>query len=618
MPLIKLLFAREHWLEIAGITFVGISSLLYFIQLLPSSALLVAMLFGLYPLSKTAVIELFRNRKIGTELFITAAVIISILGGEYLAGAIVLMIILIAEYIASVSGERARASIKELIDSTPKEVVVKRDGQEYITPIDKVLIGDIVLVRMGDKVPVDGSVLIGEASVNQAPITGESMPLTKVVGDLVYAGSIVESGALDIRVDKLVKDTVLARIIALVEEAESEQAPIEKFTDKVASWLIPVSFVFVAAVYFYTRDVQLIIALLIFSSPAELGLATPLVTIAAIARAAREGILVKGGLYLEALAKVDTLVFDKTGTLTIGKPGVRTVEVVGENFSEFDVIKFAASADRRSSHPLAQAILAYAKERNVGYPEPTDFQFVNGRGVKAIVENVAVLLGNRAFMEENSISMPAISSSGPETILLLAVQGTVVGIFYIRDVVRPKAKESIEALRRSGIKNIVMLSGDNTETANFVGKELGITDVRANLLPEDKIQIIAAMLKDGARVAMVGDGINDAPALAQATVGIAMGGIGTEAAMEAADIVLMTDDLTKIERARSISKKAYRTIKENIFVGVGVVHVIGITLVLFKVIGPIEAAAIHLVPDTLVFLNSIKLLRVKISSDSEV
>ena len=614
MPLIKLLFAREHWLEIAGIVIVGISSLLFYIQVLPFPALLIAMLFGLFPLSKTAVTELFHERKIGTELFITAAVIISILGAEYLAGAIVLMIILIAEYIASVSGERARASIKELIDSAPKTVIVKRGGQEHIIPIDEVQIGDIVLVRAGDKIPVDGTVIRGEASVNQAPITGESMPQEKVADSLVYAGSIVESGALDIRVDKFIKDTVLAKIISLVETAESEKAPIEKFTDKVASWLIPVSFVFVGVVYFYTRDVQLIIALLIFSSPAELGLATPLVTIAAIARAAKEGILVKGGLYLEGLAKVDTFVFDKTGTLTIGKPVVQHIEILDRNMSEFDAIQFAASVDRRSSHPLAQAILSYAKERNVVLLEPDSFENIQGRGVKAIVKDVVVLLGNKALMEEHQVAIAGVTTHGVETILFLAVAHKMVCAFHVSDAIRPEAKQMIDSLRRSGVKNIVMLSGDNSEIATYVGKELGITDVRANLLPEDKIRIIQELQKAGANVAMVGDGINDSPALAQASVGIAMGAIGTEAAMEAADIVLMKDDLTKISRVRAISRKAYRTIQENIFVGVGVVHVIGITLVLLKVIGPIEAAAIHLVPDTLVFLNSIKLLRIKIDT----
>ena len=614
MTLIKLLFAREHWLEIAGIVIVGISSLLFSIQLLPASALLIAMLFGLYPLSKTAIIELFHERKIGTELFITAAVIISILGEEYLAGAIVLMIILIAEYIASASSERARASIKELIDSAPKEVIVKIEGKEKLIPIEEVQIGDIVLVRAGDKVPVDGTVIIGNASVNQAPITGESMPQEKAVGALVYAGSIVETGALDIKVDKLIQDTVLAKIIALVEEAESEKAPIEKFTDKVASWLIPVSFVLVGVVYFYTRDVQLIIALLIFSSPAELGLATPLVTIAAIARAAREGILVKGGLYLEGLAKVDTFVFDKTGTLTIGKPVVRHVEMLDRGTSEFDAIQLAASADRRSNHPLAQAILNYSKERSVALLEPSSFKNIQGRGVQAEVSGLTVLLGNKPLMEEHNVTVVDGLTHGVETILFLAVGNKNVCAFHISDAIRTEAKQMIDSLRQNGVQNIIMLSGDNIETTSYVGSELGITDVRANLLPEDKIRIITELQTAGATVAMVGDGINDSPALAQAHVGISMGGIGTEAAMEAADIVLMNDDLMKIGKARAISRKAYRTIKENIFVGVGVVHLIGITLVLLKVIGPIEAAAIHLVPDTLVFLNSVKLLRVKIDA----
>lgn len=616
MSLIRLLVAREHWLEIAGIVSVGLASLLFFVELAPFPILLIAMLFGLFPLSKTAVIELFNERKIGTELFITAAVIISILGAEYLAGAIVLMIILIAEYIASVSAERARASIKELIDTAPKEVVVKKNGQEYLTPITEVRIDDIVLVRAGEKIPVDGTVVHGTAAVDQAPITGESMPLEKVIGSLVYAGSIVESGALDIRVTKLIQDTVLAKIIALVEEAESEQAPIEKFTDKVASWLIPVSFVFVGVVYFYTRDVELIIALLIFSSPAELGLATPLVTIAAIARAAKEGILVKGGLYLEGLAKVDTFVFDKTGTLTVGKPKVLHMEMLDRGTSEFDAILFAGSADRRSSHPLAQAILDYAKERNVALLEPSSFENIEGRGVKAIVNDVPILLGNKILLEESNISVTGVTIHGIETILFLAVGDKLVCAFHVSDAIRPEAQQMINSLRQSGVENMVILSGDTVETATHVGMELGITDIRANLLPADKIRIIRELQKTGANVAMVGDGINDSPALAQANVGIAMGGIGTEAAMEAADIVLMNDDLLKIGRARAISKRAYRTIQENIFVGVGVVHVIGITLVLLRIIGPIQAAAIHLVPDTLVFLNSIKLLRVKISDNT--
>ena len=608
----KTFFSPQFLWEIVRIITVGLASLFFYLDFIQLPILIITMAFGLYSLVKTAVLDLINEKKIGTELFITIAVIISVLGKEYLAGAVVLMIILIAEYIASASTEKARASIRELIGSVPKTALLKKNNSELIIDIVDLKIGDVILVKAGEKIPVDGKVVSGSGSVNQAPITGESLPHEKTVGSEAFAGTILELGALDIEMTKAGEDTVFSRIISLVEDAESQQAPIEKFTDKVASWLIPVVFIFVATVYFFTRDVKLVIALLIFTSPAELGLATPLVTIAAIARAAREGILIKGGLFLEELAKVDTIVFDKTGTLTVGSPVVNKVEIIDSNYNEENLVQFAATVDRRSSHPLAKAILNYADKLNLTYFEPENFEVIKGRGVSAKVQGKSVLLGNKLFMEENQT--PSINSSEniTDTVIYLSIENKLAGIFYISDAIREGAKEMIQGLRKSGIKNIVMLTGDNPETAKYVSNQIGITDFRANLLPEDKINSIKELQKDGSKVAMVGDGINDAPALVQANIGIAMGTMGTETAMEAADIVLMQDKLEKIAKARAISKRAFRTIKENIFVGVGVVHVIGITLVLLKVIGPIEAAAIHLLPDTLVFINSIKLLRVKI------
>ncbi len=608
----KTFFSRQFIWEIVRILTVGIASLLFYLNIIPLPVLLAAMAFGLYSLVKTAVVDLVKERKIGTELFITIAVIVSVLGKEYLAGSVVLMIILIAEYFASASGEQARASIKELIGSVPKTAIVKKDGREETVAIDDLKIGDIILVKAGEKIPVDGKVTGGNGSVNEAPITGESVPKEKTEGNEVFAGTIVELGALDIEMTKAGKDTVFSRIISLVEEAESEQAPIEKLTDKIAAWLIPIVFIFVAAVYFYTRDVRLIIALLIFTSPAELGLATPLVTIAGIARAAREGILIKGGLFLEELAKVSTIVFDKTGTLTVGTPVVNKVEITDKNYNENQLVQFAATADRRSSHPLAKAILSYADKQKIPVEEPEDFNVVKGRGVKAKLDGKSLLLGNKAFMEESKVPLSTTSVNSNDTAIYLATDNKLIGIFYVADAIREGAKEMITGLKNSGVKNIVMLTGDNPETAKHVASEIGISDYRANLLPEDKINIIKELQKDKTKIAMVGDGINDAPALVQANIGIAMGTTGTQAAMEAADIVLMQDKLEKIARARAISKRAFRTIKENIIVGVGVVHITGIILVLLRIIGPIEAAAIHLVPDTLVFLNSIKLLKIKI------
>src|SRR5215203_3550255 len=608
----SIFFSRQFVWEIVRIVTVGLVSLLFYLEVLSLPFLLAAIAFGLYSLLKTAIQDIVKERKIGTELFITIAVIVSVLGKEYLAGSVVLMIILIAEYIASASGERARASIKELIGSVPKTAIVKRADKEEIVQINDLKIGDIILVKAGEKIPVDGKVTDGAGSVNQAPITGESVPQEKSVGSDAFAGTIVESGALDIRMTKAGRDTVFSRIISLVEDAESQKAPIEKLTDRVASWLIPVVFIFVGAVYFYTGDVRLIIALLIFTSPAELGLATPLVTIAAIARAAREGILVKGGLFLEELAKVNTIVFDKTGTLTAGSPAVNRVEIIDTSFTEHNLVQMAAAVDRRSSHHLAKAILNYADKLKLTYSEPEDFEVIKGRGVSATIDGKPVLFGNKAFLDERKISLPATSKNLTDTAIYLSVNNKLAGIFYVADAIRKGAKEMIEELRKSGIKEIVMLTGDNPETAKHVSEEVGITDYRANLLPEDKIKIIKELQGKGAKVAMVGDGINDAPALVQANIGIAMGVMGTQAAMEAADIVLMEDKLEKIARARTISKRAFRTIKENIFVGVGVVHVAGIILVLLKILGPVEAAAIHLLPDTLVFINSIKLLKVKI------
>ncbi|MBP6881469.1 MAG: cadmium-translocating P-type ATPase [Candidatus Pacebacteria bacterium] len=613
MAMLKLLFAREHWVELSSILIVGLAVLLFSTSFLPLPALIASILLGLSLIAKEALEEFFRHKKVGTELFITVAVAVALFGGEYLAGAVVLMIILIAEYIASVSGERARDSIRELIGTVPKVATIKRNGQHEVVDLALIQIGDIVLVKAGDKIPVDGEVVGGDGAVDQSPITGESMPQEKFIGDEVFAGTILETGALDIKVTKLIEDTVFARIITLVEEAESREPVIQKFTDTVAAWLIPIVFVFVLVVYFYTHDIKLIIALLIFMSPAELGLATPLVTISAIARAAKEGILVKGGLYLEALARADTFVFDKTGTLTLGKLQVDEVSVDDPNISEAELITLAAAADQRSGHPLARAIVEFAESKGVPRVDVESFEVIKGRGVRAVVNGKVVLIGNQALFVHNGISvLDSEHTDETDTVVYLSVDGVAKGHFHVTSTVRPGAREAIEALRASGVTRILMLTGDHGEAARKIADELSITEVRADLLPQDKIKIVDELQKEGRLVVMVGDGINDAPALAAASVGVAMGAVGTQSAMEAADIVLVNDDLHKLTQARAISRRAYRTIKENIFVGVGVVHVIGIILVLTKVIGPVEAAIIHLVPDTLVFLNSTKLLRVKL------
>ena len=606
------LMTQERWIEIGRILVVGVLTFLFWRQLLSLQMLLVAVAIGLYPLVKTGLMDLFQERKIGTEIFVTVATTVALIGGEYVAGAVLMSIILIAEFIADLNTDRARASIKALIGSVPQVAIVKEGGRERQVAISQLKVGDIVLARAGEKIPVDGTVIGGEASVNEASISGESLSLDKGPTSPVLAGTLVESGALDIRTDKVGKDTMFARIIALVESAEDQQAPVQKLADRVAAWLIPAVFVFLLGVYLVTHDIRKIVTLLIFTSPAELGLATPLVMIAAIARAARNGILIKGGLYLESLAKVNLLVFDKTGTLTIGKPEVVAVRSLEPTLTEADVLKLAAAADRRSGHPLAQAVVELAVKRQLIVPEPTGFEVIQGRGVRATVDGKTVLVGNARLLTENKVDPPRLGADHPGITIFVAVDGRCVGILELADQIRPGAKEAIAKLKATGIQKVVMLTGDSKRVADRVAAELGVDEVEAELLPEHKVDVIKRLQEQGFRLAMVGDGINDAPALARADVGIAMGARGTQAALEAADIALMTDDLFKIVLARELARRSYRTIQENLLVGVGVVHLLGITAALLGWIGPIEAAILHLGPDILVFLNSVKLLKVRV------
>ena len=605
------LFTPARRREAARIVVVGMVTLLYWRSLLPFQLLLVAIAIGVYPLARTGLLDLRHERKIGTELFVTIATIIALLGGEYVAASVLMTIILIAEYVADLNTDRARASIKALIGATPRTAVVRDAGGERVVPVEQLTAGTVVLVRAGEKLPVDGTVVAGEAAVNEASITGESVPIDKTVGGSVLAGTLVESGALDVRTDKVGADTMFARIVALVEQAQSEEAPVQKLTDRVAAWLLPLVFVFLLIVYFVTHDVRKIVTLLIFTSPAELGLATPMVMLAAIARAAKLGILVKGGLYLEQLAKVDVLVFDKTGTLTSGRPRVSSVRVYGTALTERDLLRYAAAADSRSAHPLAKAIVDEARTRGIDPPEPADFQTVHGRGVTAVVDAHQVLVGNESLLTERSVDTSGLVAC-QGMVIHVAIDGRLAGSVEFVDAIRPGTADVIRQLKATGIQRVVMLTGDNEAAARVVARETGIDEVRAQLLPEDKIAAIEALQQEGHLVAMVGDGVNDAPALARADVGIAMGARGTEAALEAADIALMTDDLTRLVLARALARRAIRTIKENIIVGVGVVHVLGITAALLGWIGPIQAAMLHLGPDLLVFVNSIKLLRVRI------
>ena len=605
------LFDRKRALATALIVGIGVVAFLYSRGRVPRPVLLTAIAAGLLPLLIKGIRDLVREHRVGTEIFICAATVIALLGGEYVAASLLLTIILIAEFIADLNTDRARMSIKALVGAVPRTATRRVGSGEEEIAIDALAAGDVVIVKAGGKVPVDGVVTGGAAAVDESTMTGESVPVERGPGSSVLAGTVVTSGAIDVRVERVGADTAFGRILHLVEDADSSQAPIQKLTDRVAAWLLPAVGIFLAGVWFVTHDVRKVVALLVFTSPAELGLATPIVMIAAIARAARLGILVKGGLYLEQLAKVDTVVFDKTGTLTLGQPSVETVHVYGEH-TDRDVVYYAAAADRRSAHPLAAALVREATRRNYELPPADDFRTIHGRGVVATIEAREVLVGNAALLDQFSVSTADLQQAGGMAIHV-AINGQAAGTISFRDEIRPGAREALAQLRTSGIREFAILTGDNDSAARAVGDALGISDVRSGLLPDQKIEEIQKLRLAGRRVAMVGDGVNDAPALAQADVGIAMGARGTQAAIEAADIALMTDDLSRIALARLIARKAYRTIQENLIVGVGVVHVLGITAALLGWIGPVQAALLHLVPDVLVFLNSIKLLRVRLT-----
>mgnify|MGYP001058667638 CR=1 FL=1 len=609
------LMSRERLLEAGRIVLVGSLTFLYWEKLVPQEVLYATLTVGLYPLIKTGLTDLFRERKIGTEIFVTIATVIAMIGKEYVAGAVLMTIILIAEWIADWNTDRARASIQSLIGSVPQKALVRTDAGEQLVEIGQLKEGDVVLVRAGDKIPVDGEVVSGVGFVNEATITGESLPKERVPGASVLAGTLLDSGALDVRTERVGTDTQFSRIIALVEEAEDQQAPVQKLADRVASWLIPFVLIFLIGVSLVTHDLRKIVTLLIFTSPAEIGLATPLVMISAIARAARAGILIKGGIYLESLARIDVILLDKTGTLTSG-PKVSGVYLTSKEVSEKGLLRFAASIDRRSAHPLAQAIISEATARGVKIPEPEDFASVRGRGAKGTVDGCKVLVGNESFLREEGIKLtgPAADQSG--SLVYVAADGILLGYLELADTPRPGAPEAIAALKKGGIKRIAMLAGDRRAAAEKTGKLLGIDEIYSDLLPEDKVKVLTALQAQGLSVAMVGDGVNDAPALARAQVGVAMDARGTKAALEAADVALMTDDLAKIVFARNLAQRAYRTIQENIFVGVGVVHALGISAALLGYIGPIQAAIIHLGTDILVFLNSMKLLSVRIPGQS--
>ncbi|BDG60057.1 cadmium transporter [Caldinitratiruptor microaerophilus] len=518
------------------------------------------------------------------SVLMTVAVIGAAAIGEWEEGAIVAFLYAVSELLESRTMDRARRSIRELMDRAPRVATVRRDGGEVQVPAAEVRVGDVVIIWPGEMIPVDGRVVAGRSAVDEAPITGESVPVDKEPGAEVFAGTLNTDGSLEVEVTRRAEDTTLARIIHLVEEAQARRAPSQAFVDRFAAVYTPIVLTLAAGLavvppLVFDRDwgpwIYRGLALLVVSCPCALVVSTPVAIVSAIANAARHGVLIKGGVHLEAAGALTAVAFDKTGTLTRARPAVTDVVPLGDRTAG-DLLALAAAVEARSEHPLAAAVLREAQARGLR-PEPAgDFAALAGRGARATVGGETVYIGNPALFEELGIPVgPAgeqvrrLQAEGKTAVLVGTAQGPL-GVIAMADEVRETARATLDALRRAGIRHTVMLTGDNEATARAIAARVGVDEVQSQLLPQDKVRAVEALRRRHGKVAMVGDGINDAPALAAATVGIAMGGAGTDAALETADIVLMADDLTKLPFTVRLSRATLRVIRQNIAFSIAV------------------------------------------------
>jgi Zn2+/Cd2+-exporting ATPase len=582
-------------------------------------------LFGGTYATYQAIKELLQKHVDIDLLMVTAAIGAATIGG-WAEGGILLFLFSLGNALEHYALGRTHRAVRSLMEISPDEATVLRDGEEIQVPIEELEVGDIVITRPGERIPVDGTVRSGSSSVDESAITGESMGVEKATGDPVFAGTVNAHGYLRIRVDRPSTESTLSKIIRIVEDARSQQSRAQRFTDRFegpyAIGVIVASALFVIIpVLVLGRDFDDMfyraMTLLVVASPCALIISTPASTLSALANAARMNVLFKGAVHLENAGIVDVVAFDKTGTLTEGKPRVTNV-VPATGVAEQELLRYASAVERMSEHPLADAIVGYADKSGVpAVPdgETTDLEAVTGRGVRAIVQGTPVRIGNEAMLEyegvplSDSIHQQADTlRAGGKTVMYVATD-QVLGLVAVADVIRPDAPAVVQALKRLGVGKTMILTGDNEVAAAAIAQQVGIDDWRAGLLPEEKLDVIRELEEAGHTVAMVGDGVNDAPALATATVGVAMGAAGTDVALETADVVLMADDLKRLPYAIELSRRARRTIKQNIIFALSVI----VVLVVFTLAGqvPLPVGVIgHEGSTIIVVLNGLRLLRV--------
>lgn len=562
-------------------------------------------LVGGWPVFREAA-ENMLARRMTMELSMSIALIAAAAIGEFFTALIITLFVLVAEVLEGMTVSRGRSAIRDLLDSLPRSATVRRASGVAETDVVNLAVGDAILVNPGARVPVDGVVIGGHSFLDQSRITGESMPVEAVFGSRVFAGSINQSGAIEIRAERLGRDTSYGKIIEAVEQSERSRAPVQRLADQLAGYLVYFALAAAVLTWLITRDMRSTISVVIVAGACGIAAGTPLAILGAIGRAARLGAIVKGGLFLETLGRVDTVVVDKTGTLTFGRPEVQQVLPV-EGMDAAVLLDVAATAEIRSEHPLGKAIVAYAQEQGGVVTEPDHFGYAPGRGIVAAADGSSLLVGNRLLMADHEVVVPPelLERMVTASDVFVARDGKLLGAVVMADSVRPEARAAMDALARLGMRR-VLLTGDADSVARAVAEQLGITEFEANLLPEGKHDRVKALVGAKHTVAMLGDGINDAPALAAANVGIARGS-GTDVARESADIVLLGNDLTRFVDTLVIAQRTRKIIWAN-FIGTIVVDVIGVGLAAFGVLNPLGAAFIHVASEMAFILNSARLL----------
>lgn len=554
-----------------------------------------------------------KKKKITVDLLAGVALTVSLLTQQWASAVFINLMLTSARIFDGYTQDRARSAIKSLLKLRPEKVKVKR-GEEIIEEsLTKIQKDDLIIVELGDRIPVDGIVASGMAQIDQSSLTGESLPVEKGVGDEVLSSTMNVSGSLVIRAEKVGKDTTFEKVVKLVEESQKDKAGIQTTADRFTAWYISITFLGAILVYVFSRDLNVVLSVLLVTCADDIAVAIPMAFSAGIASAARQGIIIKGGSFLEGLMQVKTIIMDKTGTLTKGMLKVSQIYALSEK-TPSEVVSLAASADFFSEHPVAHAIIRYVTEQKIAFEKTEEFEEHSGQGSLAVLSGKKIICGKMDFLQNSGITISPeqqgkiekIREEAVGSILPVAYEGKLIGIILLEDEIREEAVATIKKLRTLGVEKIIMLTGDNEKVAKKVSDSIGLTAYHANLLPEDKIKYIRQYLNAKSKVAMIGDGVNDAAALALADIGIAMGALGTDAAIEAADIALMKDDLSKVPEAIEISQSVTRISRQNFWVW-GLVNAVGLGLVFSKIIGPEGAAAFNFVTDFFPLLNSMRM-----------